>query len=457
MTATTEKPVHLCDACGTLNEEAAARIAALEEQVAVLSEDVGSLERELRGKRAQIKRLKADSDAAIKNDPRYATAIVVLKHWKKACAPNARELGGKRLENCIARLKKSPQAKEGYTAEELMRAVDGYALKPYMVNFKRSHVGTQEDWKADAEFIFRDPQKVDAGIRIAERADDLRQTLRTPASPGAETGGAASGSAGPALSSLGQAACSFASRGWLVFPLRRNSKEPATRNGLNDAKVELPVIEATWRQHPSLNVGIRCGRESGLIVLDVDGDDGMESLRKIEQARGKLPLTASVRTPRGGQHFYFQHPGFEVSNSVGWPGPGLDIRGDGGYVVAPPSYVLDPAKGIDGSYQVDEEAEVAPLPDYFVAALKKRATAKATNIGPARDWGKFISQGSSQGERDNRMTSYVGHLFSHGHEPGEVLEAAKVLNAAKVKPPLKDRDLERIVSSIARTRVRRAS
>lgn len=429
-----------CPECGSVLEELGEALDARDERIQILDGDLENAERELRSKRAQIKKMRADQDRRLREAPEYDTAIRVLEHWKATCSPNAKELAGKRLENVIARLRGD------YSEADLKRAVDGYGLKPYVVNSKRAVDGSKEDWYADAELIFRDAGKVDGGLRIAERADDLRQVLGGREEP------VLAPSSSLLLSPLGEAALRMASKGFMVFPCQEAGKAPATRNGLLDAKRDAEAIRKCWSKNPHLNVAVRTGKPSNIVVLDVDGEEGWDSLHRLEDEHRELPTTASVTTPRGGQHFYFRHPGVEVKNTAGFPAAGLDVRGDGGYVLAPPS------AGPGGrAYEIDEAAEIVAMPDWLLELLTKRQEAEVKKVGQGRDWGKFISDGSSQGERDNRLCSFVGHMFAHGHAAAEVYEAARVLNAAKVKPPLSEKDLERIVSSIAKAEARKVS
>jgi hypothetical protein len=253
------------------------------------------------------------------------------------------------------------------------------------------------------------------------------------------------------LSPLGQAAIRLARHGFYVFPCAQRQKVPATRNGFKDAKRDVDAIEACWSAYPHLNIGVRTGAESGIVVLDVDGDEGWDSLHELEDQFGDLPPTASVTTPRGGQHFYFVHPGHEIRNTTGFPGPGLDVRGDGGYVLAPPSIAAG-----GRSYVVDEELAPAAMPDWLLKLLFDYHRKAGQALGGATNWAAFVTSGASQGERDNRMTKYVGHLFHHGLDVREVFSLAQVLNA-QVKPPLSDKDLTRITQSIARAEQRKAA
>jgi hypothetical protein len=138
---------------------------------------------------------------------------------------------------------------------------------------------------------------------------------------------------------LADAAATYAQRGWPVFPVRPRDKRPLTKHGVKDATTD-PAIIAGWRQQwPAANIGIATGAESGLWVLDIDGEAGEQSLIDLIDANGTLPATLTVATPRGGRHLYFRAapPGFDIRNSAGKLGTGIDVRANGGYVVVPPS------------------------------------------------------------------------------------------------------------------------
>jgi hypothetical protein len=98
-------------------------------------------------------------------------------------------------------------------------------------------------------------------------------------------------------------------------------------------------------------VGVPTGKKSGVAVLDVDVDDGgPESLARLERVGVPVPKTARARTGGGGIHVFFRYPrGTEIRNSAGLLGPGLDVRGEGGYVVVPPSRTRDLYRWVDTS------------------------------------------------------------------------------------------------------------
>ena len=136
-----------------------------------------------------------------------------------------------------------------------------------------------------------------------------------------------------------RAALAYARRGIPVFPCEPRGKAPLTYSGFWDATTDPRRIEAWWRRWPGANVGVPTGGRSGLLVLDVDPrDGGPESLAELEREGGSLPETSRARTGGGGMHVLFRYPaGEEVRSSAGRLGPGLDVRGEGGYVVVPPS------------------------------------------------------------------------------------------------------------------------
>ena len=138
----------------------------------------------------------------------------------------------------------------------------------------------------------------------------------------------------------------LAAAGFAVFPLRAGTKLPATTHGFQDASRNPELVSAMFTViGERANIGVATG-ESRLVVVDLDGEEGVNSWRQLVDNNGRIE-TLTARTPRG-WHLYFTHPSMgEVRNSAGRVGPGIDVRGVGGYVVAPPSRV-DGANGKPG-------------------------------------------------------------------------------------------------------------
>ena len=155
---------------------------------------------------------------------------------------------------------------------------------------------------------------------------------------------------GTGTSLLLRAALGYARRGVPVFPCEPGGKRPLTPNGFWEATTDERVVQRWWGRWPSANVGVPTGEASGLLVLDVDAGDGLGSILDLERRRGVPPRTARARTGGGGEHLYFAFPADEeVRNSQGYLGPGLDVRGAGGYVIVPPSRTIGPYEWVDRS------------------------------------------------------------------------------------------------------------
>ncbi len=146
-------------------------------------------------------------------------------------------------------------------------------------------------------------------------------------------------------SDLSSAAFGLALRGVAVFPLAPRQKVPLLgSHGCHDGSTDPDVARARWERWPNANIGIKTGAASKVWVLDVDvGPGGDASLARLEAEHGPLPATIEVLTPSGGRHYWWRWPasGPEIRNSAGRIGPGLDVRGEGGSVVVPPSVLAD--------------------------------------------------------------------------------------------------------------------
>lgn len=194
--------------------------------------------------------------------------------------------------------------------------------------------------------------------------------------------------------SLGDYALKYARHGWAVHALKSRQKIPATPHGCKDASKDEDTVRAMWGdQH--YNIGIATGHVSGIFVFDVDsappkdgGLTGPEALAELVAQHGPLPATMTVRTGSGA-HYYFRMPvGVELNNrariTVRGERTGLDVRADGGYVVAPPS--IHPNGGV---YMWEPgPREVADAPAWLIDLVRKEpprsAASKATAVAVAQ-------------------------------------------------------------------------
>lgn len=163
--------------------------------------------------------------------------------------------------------------------------------------------------------------------------------------------------------SLLEAALAWAGRGYRVFPLAPGTKIPPKGFAWKaEATTDPGRIAEWWGADPRYNIGVAAG--GGLVVVDVD--------TRVPGARGALLAldlpddTLTVKTPGGGFHLYYQ--GDDVANSAGKLGRGIDVRGAGGYVVAPGSFFADEggAKGYTGYYEVQHDAPALPAPPHLI-------------------------------------------------------------------------------------------
>jgi len=143
------------------------------------------------------------------------------------------------------------------------------------------------------------------------------------------------------MSGIASNAIALANLGFAVFPVRPGRKEPALRDWQALATTDPAEISRLFRGGLSFNIGVATGGRSGGFVLDIDRKavDGLATLAELEDRHGALPETWAVESPSGGSHLWFANPaGRRVGNRAGFA-PALDIRGEGGFVVAPPSVV----------------------------------------------------------------------------------------------------------------------
>jgi hypothetical protein len=264
------------------------------------------------------------------------------------------------------------------------------------------------------------------------------------------------------------AALDYASRGLPVFPVyplvevrgrfackcrctircESPGKHPMTRHGLKDATADAAVVRQRWYCAPDANVGIACSAEC--CVLDVDPRHGGDvALAELERQHGLLPVTWTAKTGGGGWHHFFR-PQHEIRNSAGTIGAGLDIRGTGGYVVAPPS------RHVSGNYyewrlgHAPGEVPLAMMPTWLLAPKQQPAAPV-----PASSWRALVRNGVTEGARNQSIAKLAGHLLRRYVDPLVTLEMLTAWNAARCKPPLSEAEVQVIVDSIAGREIKR--
>lgn len=250
-------------------------------------------------------------------------------------------------------------------------------------------------------------------------------------------------------SAIESSALGYLKRGWSVIPVEPRGKRPLVKwEAFQNRLPTKDEILAWVRRWPLANVGIVTGTVSGLVVLDIDpGHGGDDSLIILEREHGALPSTIEALTGGGGRHVYFQHPGEVTRNKVGLA-PGIDLRGDGGLVVAPPS--IHPT-GRPYAWEVShhpDETPLAPLPQW----LRGPGPGAADGAGhPLVHWRHLVRDDVPEGRRNNTIASLTGHLLWRGVDPEVALELIVCWNRVRCRPPLPDEEVARTVESILRT------
>lgn len=225
--------------------------------------------------------------------------------------------------------------------------------------------------------------------------------------------------------------------GFSVIPVNPRDKKPLIPwEEYQSRKATAEEITQWWQKWPNANIGIITGAVSGIIVLDVDGEEGQ---RSIKDNKLSLPPTWAARTGGGGFHYFFKHPGNSVCNFVKRL-PGIDLRGDGGYIVAPPS--IHPSGNRYQWVISPKDEELAEPPDWLLELIQTTSTGK---LDP-EDWQRDIPEG----QRNEELTRRAGSLLSRGIPPAEALTMLLAWNQKHCKPPLPEREVKTIVESIAR-------
>ena len=256
--------------------------------------------------------------------------------------------------------------------------------------------------------------------------------------------------------SLTFAARSLAAAGVPVFPCLVEGKRPLTRRGFLDASNDPERIAAWWSRTPDANIGIPTGAASGVVVVDVDvhgNHDGRAAYRRATDAGLVDGAGLLVRTPTGGAHVYFPATPGREQRSWQAATAGVDFRGDGGYIIAPPSRRI-----IDGHVRRYEVADIAAHSVGTVDATRLRdfldprpvALPRAEGASMAVD-GKRLAAwvaGRGEGERNRGLFWAACRLAENGVSPTDALDA---LADAAQSAGLGDREINTTLRSAYRS------
>ena len=229
-----------------------------------------------------------------------------------------------------------------------------------------------------------------------------------------------------------------------MFPCRHApDKSPLTRRGFKDASRDTSRVHGFWSANPGASIGVPAGERSGFFVLDAD------RMGALDELPGELPETLTVGTPRGGRHVYFRHAE-GVTNSTGALPEGLDVRGEGGYVVVPPS----------PGYTVERRAKIAEAPGWLLELVREKpklgveGSRSRDRVGAGE-----IPRGEPipEGMRNQTLFYRALDLKDGRLGRGEILDRLLTENATRCSPPLEEAEVEKIAKSAIRYPIRSGS
>jgi hypothetical protein len=262
-------------------------------------------------------------------------------------------------------------------------------------------------------------------------------------------------------SGLLQAALGYAAKGLRVFPVHgindqggctcgkdgceTPGKHPRTQHGFLDATTDQEQIKIWWDQWPGANIGIRTGAITGFFVLDIDGDQGEESLDDLEAQYGKLPDSWQVLTGRG-RHIYFRFPdGVSVPSRIGRIGKNLDIRSGGAYAIVPPSRHLS---GKPYEWELSSHPDDVPLaaaPEWLIELANRPKGSTGDKVQRSRSSCKAVIH---RGTRNDTLFNEATHMRDCAVSRSIVERHILLRGAHDCVPPLSEREIARIVSSV---------
>lgn len=236
-------------------------------------------------------------------------------------------------------------------------------------------------------------------------------------------------------------------------PCDNAGKHPIVNDWVNEASTDEAKIDAWFQKWPWANIGVATGPLSRIVAIDVDRQhDGGHSIFDLERQHGNFPRTVRSLTGGGGEHIIFEFPaGLEVPSRRGIF-QGVDVRGNGGFIVVPPSRHQS---GRDYAWDAEyEPGDVHPaaLPPWLEQRLVSNAKKAAKT---SDDWADILEAGKHQGGRNASLASVIGHLFRKNVNIQVIVDLVSAWNEKFVSPPQSFETVMKTVASVAKTRLKR--
>lgn len=250
------------------------------------------------------------------------------------------------------------------------------------------------------------------------------------------------------LSLLGRAALDLARKGYSVFPVTPSQKSPplVQWRPLQERVASETEIFEWWTEHPNANIGVVCGKISGITVIDIDPKHGGQETFDTH-LKDVLPRTRTHKTPSGGKHYLFRYNADLLQSQNKANHRGIDIRNDGGYIIAPPSSVNDV------SYSVIDDSE--PVELYAVPDIFQKANVPIAIVPNTETWvTEALENGVEESRRNELAAKLAGYYHKHGI-PKDIILATLTPYAERCTPQMDLEELRRTIDSV--TRYERAS
>jgi putative DNA primase/helicase len=256
------------------------------------------------------------------------------------------------------------------------------------------------------------------------------------------------------------------SRKWKLFPVHSvdgkgrcscgapecaTGKHPRVKRWNTEATDDIFQLIDWLEQWPTMNIGLATGSVSGVVVLDIDEKEdvsGAESLAGLEAVHGKLPNTLMQITGGRGKHYFFKYPKGvkKIENSTGSNkgiAPGIDVRGDGGYVILPPS---NHKSGLKYEWS-NWPTAIAEMPEWLLGLVTKKTSSKKLDIATIRKKGFEIPEGS---RNDTLFDLMCGMRGKYGLNEEELFEWATEYNNEHSVPPLPSAEVRLLATNVVR-------
>jgi putative DNA primase/helicase len=222
--------------------------------------------------------------------------------------------------------------------------------------------------------------------------------------------------------------------------------------GLKNASADVATVDRWFSGASHLNVGIATGKISNVVVLDIDPrHGGDQSLALLEKEHGALPKTLWWKTGGGGRHILFAYPkdGLPLPNSISKIGHGIDVRGDGGFIVAPPS-----RHASGGSYSFPNKdilkTPLAEIPRWLLVAMRKDSLVLPSRTSGCQSAQALVSGKVIEGQRNMTIARLAGVLLSRKVPTKFCHELLLAFNDARCTPPLSSNEVASVINSIGR-------